>query len=260
MERVNVFDRYLYLAQEIHNIPICNSITRINHLLTKICCSNPQMREALAQMIDRYHTALTQTISLTLSRNIQQDPATMVSMWTQYSTDETAMLNSVLDLSNFHNLCSAPLSDLKWSVYGLYIPKQIQDFWCIVTGIQFLLPVIAAAEKRYLEVYGKLLSFSIMLCIVKNFLRDLYPEGWKYIEEKIYHTAAGKDKWAQFVSNVENFEEFLAQVILSGLADLELDGTKYINMYDIEGVLDYVLSKFLIPKTVNLPPHIESKK
>lgn len=248
MERVNVFDRYFYLAQEIHSLPVHPAIIRINHLLTKLCMNNPTMGAALTPMIDRYHTALTQTISLTLSRNIKQDPATMVSMWTQYATDETTMLKTVLDLANFRDICAAPLSDLKWSAYGLFIPIQIQDFWSIVTAVQFLMPIVAAAQKRYTEVYNQNLSFSIMLCIVKNFLSELYPAGWKYICEKLYHAAAGRDE--RFKSEVENYEEFMARVILTGLGDLELDSTHYINMCDTESVLYNVLGHFLL---INAP-------
>ena len=240
MERVKLFERYLYLAQEIHNLPLFNTIPRINHIITKALQSNPAWGATLEPMINRYQTAMVQTVSLTLSRNIQQDPATMVSMWTQYATDETTMLNTVLDLVNFRDICNIPLSDLKWNAYGLYIPKEIQDFWSIVTAVQFLMPIVAAAQKRYVEVYNQNLSFSIMLCITKNFLNNLYPQGWEFINKKIYHAASGK---------VENIEEFLAQVILTGLGDLELESTKYIDMLDIEHVMDVVLAKF-VPSTV----------
>ena len=237
MDKVNPFDRYLYLAQEIHNLPLFTSIPRINSLITKALQANPAAAASLDPMMNRYNTALTQTISLTLSRNIQQDPATMLAMWTQYATDETAMLESVLDITNFKCICSMPLAELQWTAYGLFIPEVVREFWSIVTAIQFFLPIIAAAQKRYVEVYNQKISFAIMLCIVKNFLSKHFPQGWEYINKRIYHAVSG---------NVENIEESLATILLVEFGNLELNSTKYINMFDIDRITDGAIDRFLV--------------
>lgn len=239
MEHNTLFDEFRYLQREELDLPLHNAIPNINELLIAAHCTTAE----LDAVMFRYKTAVTQAQSLILSRNIECDPKKMLVEWHNLRTDANNLLVSLINMDNFYRITRIPFSTCPVCIVGGTVPKYIWDLWSVVVASQFFLPLISACKQKYAEVTGKKLSYANMLCLVENLFGETFTDGWSHICSKVYH-----------VVNETAGGELLGVFILKGLTSVSFNPMLYLDMRDVDRVIETVMDGLQEFKPKVLPP------
>lgn len=227
MERKTLTNLYGYLIEKEFDLPLYQAMNNINWLLAYVYKDDPI---GLSAVMDRQMASSCQAVSLILSRNIDRDPKEVLVEWNNVRSDATNMFKYVLDMENFKRVMSVPVQRCPIALVGGVIAKPVMDFWSIVTATQYFLPIVCECKHKYMEVYNKNLTYANMLCLIENLMIEFYPDGWNYICSKVY----------QVVNETAN-GELLGIFVLKYLASLLIECMAYVDMCNIDNVIDTIL-------------------
>lgn len=240
MNTVIPYTRFNYLTQEEHVLPLNQTIPRIHSILEQFIRSSAIPPETFNHFLDRYAMVLTQIKDMILSRNIEQNPTAMIANWIGLREDACKLIYEMLDSDPiFFAVMQRPIETSPIYLASSYVPPLVREFWNIVTFLQFMLPIVSESRLRFNEAYRSSLTFSSMLCILDQFIQMKYPNGWEFICNHVYRKA---------VIVPVGSEDLLGMIALTGLTQLDLSSTSYINMLDIESILGAIIAQHPIFK------------
>lgn len=235
MNRTKPFDPYISLAQEELEFPLYDVIQNLNWLITNALVDPSH----IAIFMDKY-----EKVFHLIGENGNSHLA-CCEIFKNYFDD-------MFDRIVFYPINTCPLS----RIIPQMLPPYIREVWAIITASQLLLPCIVNAKKINERASGIKQQNSIIICIIDRYLKEKFKYGYNCIGNCV-----GSQCNVKFDVNVSNFEndtgmaaDVMAGTILNGFAHMSLSYTHYVNMTDVIGIINGVVSKHPALQPAVLPP------